>query len=58
MIQLMITRRRTPTGTPSGPRIRRPSLMIMGAVMISRIVMFEIVTSSSKPPSTVSSAKP
>ena len=55
---LMITRRMTPTGTPSGPRMRLPSRMKMGEFETSRMLMLVMVTSSSNPPSTDSRARP
>ncbi len=55
---LIVMRRSTPMGTPPGPRMRLPRRRKMGAETMSRIVMFVMETSSSSPPSTVSSAKP
>lgn len=54
---LMLTRRRAPTGTPAGPRIRAPSRKKNGICTL-RMVMLLMVTSSSRPPSTVSRASP
>ena len=55
---LISTRRKAPTGTPSGPRMRAPRRRKIGAEVMSRMVMLVMVTSSSSPPSTVSSASP
>ena len=55
---LMLTRRIDPTAVPSGARIRLPSRMKIGALEISRIVIFEIAMSSMCAPSTDSSARP
>ncbi len=47
-----------PTATPSGPRIRAPSRIKIGAPYTSRIVMLVHVTSSITAPSTDSIASP
>ena len=54
----MLTRRIDPTAVPSGARIRLPSRRKIGALEISRIVIFEIAMSSMCAPSTDSSARP
>jgi hypothetical protein len=54
----MLTRRMAPAGTPVGPRIREPKRRKMGAATVSRMVMFEMETSSMTAPSTLRMAKP
>src|SRR5579871_1847542 len=54
----IFTRRICPTGTPAGPRIREPRRKKIGAPTVSFIVMFEMLTSSITPPSTLKIVRP
>src|ERR1700756_1914404 len=55
---LIITRFSVPTGTPAGPRMRLPSRRNSGVLVQSRMVTPVKVISSSRAPSTLSSANP
>src|SRR4051812_36163879 len=54
----IVTRRIAPTFVSSGPRFRAPNRTKIGALVMSRIVIFVIAMSSSNAPSTASSARP
>src|SRR5215469_7323633 len=54
----ILTRRIAPIGTPAGPRMRDPRRIKIGEATVSRIVIFEMLTSSMTAPSTLKIAKP